>query len=94
MLTSTLSRLGSIHHGEFVSIPERMIVTPANGVFRQTALAYTGVYVGAGDEIGVLESPGKRVRVLSPFSGTLMGVLADEGERLREGEPVAWLRVA
>ena len=80
--------------GERVSIPERMIVAPGNGIFRLTALTYNGAYVDKGDEIGVVESPGVRAIVRSPFSGTLMGVMALEGERLREGEPVAWLRVA
>jgi pyruvate/2-oxoglutarate dehydrogenase complex dihydrolipoamide acyltransferase (E2) component len=77
-----------------VSIPERMIVAPGNGVFRLTSVAYRGAFVDEGDEIGVLESPGATSVVRSPFSGTLMGVMAHEGERLREGEPVAWLRVA
>jgi biotin carboxyl carrier protein len=80
--------------GERVSIPERMIVAPGNGIFRLTALTYSGAYVGKGDEIGVVESPGASASVRSPFSGTLMGIMALEGERLREGEPVAWLRVA
>ncbi len=71
-----------------------MIVAPGNGVFQLTALAYHGAFVDEGDEIGVLVSSGTTAAVRSPFSGTLMGVLAHEGERLREGEPVAWLRVA
>ena len=32
--------------------------------------------------------------VCSPFRGMLIGMLAQPGERLREGQPVAWLRVA
>lgn len=71
-----------------------MIVAPGSGVFRLTSLAYSGAFVDEGDEIGVLESPGTTEVVRSPFSGTLMGVMAHEGERLRQGEPVAWLRVA
>jgi biotin carboxyl carrier protein len=81
-------------NGERVSIPERMIVAPENGVFRLTALAYHGAFVDEGDEIGIVSSPGATAAVRSPFAGTLMGVLAHEGERLRAGEPVAWLRVA
>ena len=30
----------------------------------------------------------------SAFRGFLMGMLAVEGERVREGQPVAWLRAA
>jgi biotin carboxyl carrier protein len=80
--------------GEPISIPERMIVAPGNGVFRLTSIAYSGAFVDEGDEIGVMEGPGSRTVVVSPFTGTLMGVMALEGERLRQGEPVAWLRVA
>jgi biotin carboxyl carrier protein len=32
--------------------------------------------------------------VCSPFRGRLIGMLAHPGERLREGQPIAWLRVA
>lgn len=80
--------------GENLSVPERMIVAPGGGVFRLTAITYSGAFVDQGDEIGVVEGPGTSVSVRSPFAGTLMGVLAHQGERLREGEPVAWMRVA
>ncbi len=82
------------YSGELLSVPERMIIAPGAGIFRLTALAYSGAFVDAGDEIGVVESPGSSTTVRSPFTGTLMGVMAHEGERLRVGEPVAWLRVA
>ena len=39
--------------------------------------------VAAGDEIGVVEGPGTSCPVRSPFDGTLMGMLAHPGERLR-----------
>ena len=78
--------------GETVSVPERMIVAPGVGRFRLTALAYLGAFVDEGDEIGVVEGLSASQPVRSPFSGTLMGVLAQPGERLRAGEPVAWLR--
>jgi hypothetical protein len=42
----------------------------------------------------VIEGPGVSTPVRSPFRGVLAGLLAHDGERLREGEPVAWLRVA
>lgn len=82
--------------GELLAVPERMIVAPVVGVFRPGDLAGApeGALVEAGAEIGVLEGPGSRVPVCSPFRGMLMGMLAHAGERLREGQPVAWLRVA
>jgi predicted deacylase len=79
--------------GETLHVPERMIVAPAVGVFRPGPSA-AGAVVDRGDEIGVVEGPGTHHTVRSPFRGTLMGMLAHPGERLREGQPVAWLRVA
>ena len=81
------------HHGELLDVPERMIVAPSVGVFRPHPLADGGV-LDAGDEIGVVVGPGLTIAVRSPFRGTLIGMLAHPGERLREGQPVAWLRVA
>jgi len=44
--------------------------------------------------VGVLEGPGTETPVESPFAGRLVGMLAHPGERIREGQPIAWLRVA
>jgi biotin carboxyl carrier protein len=81
------------HHGELLDVPERMIVAPAVGVFRPHLMADGGV-VDAGEEIGVVEGPGVTTAVRSPFRGRLIAMLAHPGERLRAGQPVAWLRVA
>lgn len=82
--------------GEDLAVLERVVVAPSRGVFTPLAPATVtaeGELVQAGQAIGTIESSGARVSVLSPFTGFLMGMLADEGERMREGEPVAWLRV-
>lgn len=79
--------------GETLAVPERVVVAPAVGIFRPADLP-DGITVEAGDEIGVVVGPGAMSSVRSPFRGTLMGMLAHEGERLRQGQPVAWLRVA
>jgi biotin carboxyl carrier protein len=79
--------------GEHVTVPERMIVAPAVGVFRPAVVA-EGSAINRGDIVGVVEGPSTEAVVRSPFTGTLMGMLAHAGERLREGQPVAWLRVA
>ena len=81
------------HHGELLDVPERMIVAPSVGIFRPNVAA-DGAVVDAGEEIGVVEGPGSSTPVCSPFRGMLIGMLAHSGERLREGQPVAWLRVA
>lgn len=84
--------------GETLTVPERMIVAPVVGIFRPDAavanVSLEGLEVQAGDEIGVVEGPGTRCPVVSPFGGTLIGMLAHNGERLRSGQPIAWLRVA
>ena len=81
------------HHGELLDVPERMIVAPSVGIFRPNVVT-DGDVVDAGEEIGVVEGPGSSTPVRSPFRGLLIGMLAHPGERLREGQPVAWLRVA
>jgi biotin carboxyl carrier protein len=83
------------HDGEGLDllVPERVIVAPTVGVFRPAELG-EGSAVTAGQEIGTVEGPGTSTPVTSPFAGNLVGMLAHPGERLREGQPVAWLRVA
>jgi len=53
-----------------------------------------GTVISAGQAIGVVEGPGSSTPVRSPFGGFLIGMLARTGERVREGQPVAWLRLA
>ena len=80
-------------HGERLAVPERLIVAPAVGVFRPADVD-EGATIGAGDVVGEIVGPGTELPVRSPVGGTLMGLLAHPGERLRAGQPVAWLRVA
>jgi len=82
--------------GERLTVPERVIVSPAPGMFRPV----TGEESGAGgilveeQVIGFVEGSGRSTPVRSPFRGFLMGMMAHAGERVREGQPVAWLRLA
>ncbi|MBM3693386.1 MAG: hypothetical protein FJW77_08865 [Actinobacteria bacterium] len=78
--------------GEVLLVPERMIVAPTVGTFRPVDLG-TDPHVAAGQTVGVLEGPGTSTPVASPFAGRLVGMLARPGERIREGQPIAWLRV-
>jgi len=82
--------------GEGLMVPERVIVAPSVGVFRPLFGhdVACGQSVDTGQAVGVIEGPGVITPVRSPFRGVLAGLLAHDGERLREGEPVAWLRVA
>ena len=82
--------------GETLRVPERVVVSPAGGVFEPAPPATVtaeGEIIEVGQVIGVLKSSGMEVKVRSPFAGFLMGMLAHAGERLRQGQPVAWLRV-
>ena len=81
-----------IDYGEGLLVPERMIVAPTVGVFRPVDLS-EGATVAAGQTVGMLDGPGTSTPVASPFTGHLVGMLAHPGERLREGQPIAWLRV-
>lgn len=79
--------------GERVAMVERMIVAPGVGVFRPLGIE-EGSTVSVGEIVGVVEGPGTREPVRSAFSGVVVGFLAHAGERLREGQAVAWMRVA
>ena len=81
-------------HGEGLLVPERMIIAPSVGVFRALDDLDEGDIVDVGQTVGVLDGPGTSTPVCSPFRGRLVGMLVHPGERLREGQPVAWLRVA
>ena len=85
--------------GEDLEVSERVILAPAVGVFQPVA-GEDGNADGNGERsvmegevVGVVESRGKAIPVHSAFTGFLMGMLAHPGERVREGQPVAWLRV-
>jgi len=81
--------------GERVDVTERLVVTDASGCFHPeepTTVTTEGAIVSAGEVIGRVEGPGSSVPVRSPFDGFLMGHLARPGERVRAGQPVAWLR--
>lgn len=77
--------------GEGLDVEERLIVAPAVGIFRPLELSNSEVECG--QAIGVVESVGAEPRpVHSPHAGWLKGLLAKGGERVRAGQPVAWLR--
>lgn len=82
--------------GERILIPERMIVSPADGIFK--TISNNGDQIGqmiqVDEVIGYVETVGQSIPVTSPFHGILHGLIAHSGERLRKHEPVAWLRVS
>ena len=83
--------------GEELAVLERVVVAPSLGVFRPlpadpNTVTTEGELVREGQAIGTVENSGVETSVCSPFTGFLMGMLASAGQRVREGEPVAWLR--
>lgn len=78
------------HDGEHLFASERLVVSPAAGVFVPAADVAEGQHIERGRIVGHVA--GHEVR--SPFRGTVKGLLAVAGERLTRSQPVAWLRTA
>jgi biotin carboxyl carrier protein len=81
---------------EEVHVPERLIAAPAAGVFRSAppeVVTAEGEIVRSGQVVGSIEVTDGEVDVTSAHTGFLMGLLALPGERVREEQPLAWVRV-
>jgi [acyl-carrier-protein] S-malonyltransferase len=92
--------------GEHLHVAERLVVSPATGLFQPDPLAAAvpgpgGASFGAPDPLAASAAHldvGARLgrvgdaEVRSAFSGALMQILAFPGERVARGQPVAWLR--
>jgi [acyl-carrier-protein] S-malonyltransferase len=94
------------HHGEHLYVSERVVISPAAGVFELSPeLSESGLggseLSGSGGsssepavEVGTLLGLVSGTEVRSPFAGHLMGMLAQPGERVQSGQPIAWLRAS
>lgn len=91
--------------GEGLQIAERLVVSPATGVFEPVpALAAMAPGAGVRALAGALPAAPARLEVgelighvggrevRSPFAGLLEGLLVLPGERVVQSQPVAWLR--
>ena len=81
--------------GEDLMVLERVIVAPTVGVFVPAGgetIDLEGEVVAVGQVVGTVETSGTATEVRSAFAGRVMGMMARPGERVREGQPVAWLR--
>lgn len=84
--------------GEHLYVSERIVVSPATGVFQPVehlaGLApgrsqdQQGLPLAVGDLVGTVGS----TEVRSAFAGRLVGLLAHAGERVVDSQPLAWLR--
>lgn len=91
-----MSTLDHTALAEDLHVPERLIAAPAAGVFNllpPDTVTSEGEIVQAGQVMGSIERNAGTVTVVSPHTGFLMGLLALPGERVRDGQPLAWVRV-
>lgn len=81
---------------EQLDILERLIVAPIAGTFtpcEPDIVTCEGEIVENGTPIGTLTQSGQTTTVHSSFTGFFMGLLAHPGERVRPGQPLAWVRL-
>ncbi len=74
--------------GEALFATERLVVSPAAGVFQPTEEQLLGTSVPAGQLLGHVGDS----EVHTPWAGVIMGFLAVDGERVTASQPIAWLR--
>ncbi len=82
------SVMAEIHEGEHLFAVERLVVSPAAGVFKPTGTLVDGLAIEVGDILGHVADH----EVRSPFAGILQSYIAVEGERVTSRQPIAWLR--
>jgi [acyl-carrier-protein] S-malonyltransferase len=78
---------GSQVEGEHLFASERVVVSPAAGVFSAARVA-DGSRIEVGDVLGHVADQ----EVRSPFAGTLQSYIALDTERVTARQPIAWLR--
>ena len=76
------------HEGEHLFASERLVVSPAAGVFTPTAGIGEGTHIEVGSVLGQVGDADVR----SPFAGVVQSYIAVAGERVTLRQPIAWLR--
>ena len=82
------SRSGAQHEGEHLFAHERLVVSPAAGLFTPIVGISDGSHLSVGDVLGQVGD----AEVRSPFAGVLQSYIAVDGERVTMRQPIAWLR--
>jgi [acyl-carrier-protein] S-malonyltransferase len=80
------------HQGEHLYVSERVVISPGLGVFQPAPELELGA--GTAIEVGTLLGTVAGTEVRSPFAGRLEGALAQPGERVQTGQPIAWLHTS
>lgn len=78
----------SQHEGEHLFAVERIVVSPAAGLFTPSPEVGPGTRIEVGTVLGSVA--GEDVR--SPFAGVVESYIAVDGERVTMRQPIAWLR--
>ena len=78
------------HEGEHLFAVERLVVSPAAGLFTPVA----GIAEGTRIEVGTVLGQVGDTEVRSPFEGIVQSYIAVDGERVSMRQPIAWLRTA
>jgi [acyl-carrier-protein] S-malonyltransferase len=84
---------GSAHpatqlEGEHLFAHERLVVSPAAGLFTPVEGLSDGTLLAVGELLGQVGDTDVR----SPFAGVLQNYIAVDGERVTMRQPIAWLR--
>ena len=74
--------------GEHLFAIERLVVSPAAGVFTPIGDVTNGMLIEVGRVLGHVGDH----EVRSPFAGVVQSYIAVEGERVTSRQPLAWLR--
>ncbi len=74
--------------GEHLFAAERLVVSPAAGVFEPTGELGDGATIEVGSVVGHIGE----TEVRSAFAGVLQSYIAMPGERVTLRQPIAWLR--
>ncbi len=74
--------------GEHLFAVERLIVSPAAGIFSPRSDVRPGDRVEVGQSIGTVGE----TEVVSAFAGVIQAFIAVDGERTTNRQPIAWLR--
>jgi [acyl-carrier-protein] S-malonyltransferase len=76
------------HEGEHLFAVERLVVSPAAGIFSRSPNIADGASIVVGQSIGTIGD----TEVRSPFAGVVQSFIAVDGERVTAHQPIAWLR--
>ena len=88
--SSTASAPAPAVEGEHLFATERLVVSPAAGLFTPDESIANGTVIPRGAVIGTVGE----IDVRSAFAGEVQGFLALPGERVTARQPIAWLRSA